>query len=163
MKFSEKELINLYKAVKILENGESLLGIDIDKDVVEALVIKLKQDLSEKTITMINEEIKELIHEAEMSIGDHVDDASEYDFDREFGPSYPTGETMKVLNKAIEDELCVEINYYSRSQGKFTTRKIEPESIERRSGRAYLNAFCHLRNEDRVFRVDRIKRIEVCE
>lgn len=163
MEFTDKELINLYKAVKILENGEGLLGIDIDKDVVGSLAIKLKQDLSKKTISLINGEIEELIHEAEMGMDDYIDDSSEYDFDREFGPSYPTSETMKVLNKAIEDEICVEIDYYSLSQGKFTKRKIEPESIERRSSKAYLNAFCHLRNEDRVFRVDRIKRIEVCE
>ncbi len=162
MEFTDEELINLYRAVKILENGEGLLGIDIDRDVVEELVLKLKKRLPEKTLSNINKEIEELIAEAEMSLEDDIDYTSEYDFDREFGPSYPTMETIKVLNKAIEDGLCVEIKYYSRSQGKFTKRRIEPGNIERRSGRAYLNAFCHLRNEDRVFRVDRIKRIEVC-
>lgn len=162
MKFTDTELVNLYRAVKILENGEGLLGIDIDKDVVEELVLKLKERLPEKMISNINKEIEELIIDAETALEDDINYTSEYDFDREFGPSYPTRETMKVLNKAIEDGLCAEIDYYSMSQGKFTKRKIEPESIERRSGRAYLNAFCHLRNEDRVFRVDRIKRIKVC-
>ncbi len=163
MKFTDKELVNLYRAVKILENGEALLGMDVEKEVVEAIVMRLEGKLPKKAVSKIIKEVENLIQEAEMALEDYPDLSSEYDFDMEFGPSYPTRETMKVLKKAIAEGLCVEIDYYSRNQGKFTKRKIEPESIERRSGRAYVNAFCRLRNEDRVFKVERIKKIEVCE
>jgi len=159
MKFTKEELMNLYRAVKILENGEGLLGIDINKDIVNGLVLKLKEKLPEKAGSDINQEIESLIHQAKMALEDQ-DFHRDYDFDWEYGPSYPTKETMEVLNRAIVEERCVEIDYYSLNQGKFTKRKIKPHDIERKGGRAYLNAFCHLRNDDRVFRVDRIKRIE---
>lgn len=163
MEFTKKEFMNLYRAVKILENGEGLLGIDIDRDVVDGLVLKLKEKLPEKAVHGVDQEIDVLIREAGAALEDCNDYVPEYDFDREFGPSYPTKETMKVLNNAIADGRCVEIDYYSLSREKFTKRKVKPENIERKSGRTYFNAFCHLRNDDRVFRVDRIKRIEVCD
>ncbi|MHA1378194.1 MAG: WYL domain-containing protein [Candidatus Helarchaeota archaeon] len=67
-----------------------------------------------------------------------------------------------MLNKVIKIGNCVEIEYYSFNQEKFTQRKIEPEIIERRNSKTYLNAFCHLRNDERVFRIDRIKKIKEC-
>jgi predicted DNA-binding transcriptional regulator YafY len=162
MDFTDRERISLYRALKILENGEGLLGIDIDTDVVEGLILKVQGTLSEKTVSNINEEIETLIHEAEMALDNFSESASDYESYDDFGPSYPTQETIKVLNKAINEGECVEIDYYSMSQGKFTNRKISPENIERKHGRAYLNAFCHLRNSERVFRIDRIKRIKEC-
>lgn len=162
MKFTEEELMNLYRAIKILENGEGLLGIDINKGIVNGLVLKLKEKLPEKAVSIIDQKIEFLIHEAKIALEDQ-DFHGDYNFDWEYGPSYPTKETMEVLNRTIAEERCVEIDYYSLNQEKFTKRKIKPYDIERRSGRAYLNAFCHLRNDDRVFRVDRIKRIEICD
>jgi predicted DNA-binding transcriptional regulator YafY len=37
-----------------------------------------------------------------------------------------------------------------------TRRAIVPESIFMRDGNFYLNAFCHLRCENRIFRLDRV-------
>lgn len=163
MDFTDKELINLYKAINILENGEVLLGVDIEKKVVEDLNLRLEEQLSRKVITKINQEIKTLIREAEIASYDYMNDTIEDDFDREFGPSYPTRETLKILNRAIQDDRCANIDYYSLSSGGFTTRRIKPVEIERKGGKAYLNAFCYLRNEDRVFRISRIKSIEECD
>ena len=163
MQFTDKELENLYRAIKILENGEGLLGIDIDKNVVETLVLKLKTGLAKNAISHINTEIEMLIDEAKAAFKEDSTYMSRSDSERAFNPSYPTRETIKVLNNAIEKGICVEVEYYSNSRGEFTKRKIEPETIERRSGRVYLNAFCHLRNEERVFRIDRIKNIRECD
>jgi len=160
MDFTDKELTNLYKAVRILENGEALLGIDIEKKVIDDLILRLEERLPKKEITKINKEIETLIREAEIASNDYMDDTIEDDFDREFGPSYPTTETLKILNNAIQDDRCVNIDYYSVSSGGFTKRRIKPIEIERKDGKAYLNAFCHLRNGDRVFRISRIKSIE---
>ncbi|MHA1378195.1 MAG: hypothetical protein ACTSRG_07415 [Candidatus Helarchaeota archaeon] len=87
MKFTDKELENLYRAVKILENGESLLGMDIDKEIVGDLALKLKKCLSKNTISHINNEIEMLIYEVKMAIEEDSAYMSEQDFDREFGPS----------------------------------------------------------------------------
>ncbi len=108
MKFTDKELENLYRALKILENGEGLLGIDIDESVVKVLIQKLEKYLSKKIKSKVNKEVEELIHEAEMALKEYTGGPSEYDSDREFGPSYPTGETMNVLNRAINDGLSVD-------------------------------------------------------
>ena len=160
MKYSNKELVVVYRAVRILEHGEELLGMDLDKKNVSALASKIKHELPGKIVAKVDKEIKGVIEESKRAFEDYAEDNGPYDFDETFGPSYPTTETVKVLNRAIEKQSAVKINYFSLSQGKFTERVVEPESIERKGGKLYLNAFCRLRGEGRVFRVDRIKHIK---
>ncbi len=51
------------------------------------------------------------------------------------------------------------IEYIANNAGR-TRRAIVPESIFMRDGNFYLNAFCHLRCENRIFRLDRICSME---
>lgn len=165
MDFNEKELSILFKAIKIMESGEELLGIDINKEVIHSLVDKFLKKIDNKSAKKIDKEIIFLIKEARKfsqstNYGDYNEKYSD-NFDREFGPSYPYSNTLKLLNQAIKDNKTVEINYYSTSQRGFTRRKVKPKNIERRSGTPYLNAFCYLRNDDRIFKIGRIKNIKI--
>jgi predicted DNA-binding transcriptional regulator YafY len=45
------------------------------------------------------------------------------------------------------------MDYYSHGRGQFTKRRITPISLE---AETYLHAYCHLRREERVFRLTRI-------
>lgn len=45
------------------------------------------------------------------------------------------------------------LDYYSRNRGELTHRRITPISIE---AETYIHAYCHLRRDERVFRVSRI-------
>lgn len=164
MKFNKKELLAAFKAVKILQSGEELLGIDIDKAVVNTLAEKFQKEIDIKSAKKIGKEVASLIKEAreviEVNEDNQLSECTEREeFDMDFGPNYAYSDTLKILNQAIENNHVVEINYYSANQGKFTKRKVKPEDIERKRGIPYLNAFCYLRNDDRVFKLSRIKDI----
>ena len=165
MKFNKKELLALFKAVKIIRSGEELLGIDVDKAVVDTLAEKFLKEIDAKSAQKIDKEIASLIKGArEANQSSDYTESDDFDgdsFDRDFGPSYPYSDTLKILNQAIENDQLVEINYYSANQGSFTKRKVKPENIERKGGTPYLNAFCYLRKDDRVFKLSRIKDIKV--
>jgi hypothetical protein len=76
--------------------------------------------------------------------------------------SYPVDGKIEVIRKAIENEASLEIVYLKPSDEK-TTRVVRPEAVGEMEyhGKKYLGmrAFCLKRNEDRVFRVDRILEI----
>jgi hypothetical protein len=71
----------------------------------------------------------------------------------------PTGPLLDVLRAAIEAEETVEIDYYTAGRAHRTTRQIDPLRLEWRGDVVYLIAYCYLREDQRVFRVDRIQRV----
>ncbi|MDP2730859.1 MAG: WYL domain-containing protein [Dehalococcoidales bacterium] len=77
--------------------------------------------------------------------------------------AHPVDGKIKVIRKAIENGASLEIVYLKPSDEK-TTRVVRPEAVGEMKyhGKKYLGmrAFCLTRNEDRVFRVDRILGIE---
>lgn len=52
---------------------------------------------------------------------------------------------------------------YGRPNGEESARVVDPYGIGALFGRWYLLGWCHLRNERRTFRIDRIRRIDVLE
>lgn len=165
MKLNKKELLLLLKSVKIMEKGEVLLGIDVDRKIISSLIDKTSEDVGACEQEKIDKFIESLIKEAEeyRDMRDSRDEGYDDEFDREFGPSYPYSDTLKTLNMAIEEGKNVEINYYSANQGKFTKRKVRPDNIERSGGVPYLNAYCFLRDDGRVFKLGRIKEIKIVD
>lgn len=55
------------------------------------------------------------------------------------------------------------ITYYTPKKDEYMERRVTPYVLFFESGGWYLEAHCHLRNEKRCFRLDRIKDIEVSE
>jgi len=49
---------------------------------------------------------------------------------------------------------------YGRPNGDETAREVDPYGIGTIFGRWYLHGWCHLRNERRTFRIDRIRRVD---
>ena len=81
--------------------------------------------------------------------------------DREFHPPFPVAPLLPVLEEAIARRATVEIEYHSLDRPA-TVRRVDPLRLEQRGrrGTVYLIAFCHLRGEERTFRVDRIAVVE---
>lgn len=50
---------------------------------------------------------------------------------------------------------------YGRPDGEETAREVEPYGVGALYGRWYLLGWCHLRNDRRTFRIDRIRRMDV--
>ncbi len=70
----------------------------------------------------------------------------------------PPGETsmltlIQIIQSAIQEHRDLFMKYYTGSRGEFSERTITPIEI---AAEKYLIAFCHMRNEERVFRLSRI-------
>jgi proteasome accessory factor C len=137
--------------------------LDIDEKTINSILEKLSKELDEKSRDRISEEVEGLVSEAMSFSMPQTSSGESFDFDREFGPNYPYSNTLKLLEEALEKGKDVHMEYYSASRGEFTERKVKPESIERRGGVPYLNAYCYLRNDGRVFKLGRIKTVKMVD
>ncbi len=72
-------------------------------------------------------------------------------------------EVLGKLEQASAECYSVDIKYRSKKEEQFTSRLIDPYGILYWNNRWYVIGFCHLREEVRSFRVDRIKQIESTE
>ena len=70
---------------------------------------------------------------------------------------------FQETNKAIMEKRQIKITYYSISNDEITKRKLDPIHLMFRGGFWYLIAFCHLRNEIKMFRIDRIKALQMTD
>lgn len=67
---------------------------------------------------------------------------------------------LSTINNAIDNCKLSYIEYDSREKG-ISTRTIEPMAIVYKDRKRHLVAFCHLRNEYRSFRLDRLNLIRL--
>lgn len=67
--------------------------------------------------------------------------------------------TFGKLNQAILEKRQIEITYYTITRNKLTKRTLDPFHLMFKGGFWYLIAFCHWRNEIKIFRIDRIQEI----
>lgn len=72
-------------------------------------------------------------------------------------------ELVGPLRQAAADHAVVEIIYTSLSRGETTERLVEPWTVFTSLGNWYLTGYCRLARAERVFRVDRIRRLEVTD
>ena len=75
----------------------------------------------------------------------------------------PTGirDTYETLAEALEAAAAVEIEYFTASSGRHSTRVVRPYSLQNERGVWYLSAFCTSAGEVRTFKVDRIRSARV--
>jgi len=70
------------------------------------------------------------------------------------------GRFKEILNRVTDAALnrkTIEIVYYTMSRKKETRRKVDPYRVWFFNGTFYLIGLCHMRNEVRIFALDRIK------
>jgi len=70
------------------------------------------------------------------------------------------GRFKEILNRVTDAALnrkTIEIVYYTMSRKKETRRKVDPYLVWFFNGTFYLIGLCHIRNEVRIFALDRIK------
>jgi len=76
---------------------------------------------------------------------------------RNTGESLPN--LMQIILSSINDKLIIEIDYINADENK-SKRSLEAVGVSYTHPRWYLSAWCHLREEYRMFRLDRIGNIE---
>lgn len=81
---------------------------------------------------------------------------------------YPAGEhrgdpkkIRPVIEQAMAQGKDLDIVYWSAGRGQQTTRHVTPYWIEERGKVPYLIAYCHARQAQRVFRLDRIEAVHI--
>lgn len=67
--------------------------------------------------------------------------------------------TIDRLTRAIADKTTIQLRYDSASRGRITRREVDPYRLWYASGGLYLIGYCHVRNEPRMFAVERIKSV----
>jgi proteasome accessory factor C len=72
-------------------------------------------------------------------------------------------ENLAVLKTAAAEQLVTRITYRSLGKETETVREIEPWALVSTLGNWYVQGFCRLVDAERVFRVDRIRAIEVLD
>lgn len=68
-------------------------------------------------------------------------------------------EIVERLTHAITDKKRIQMRYDSASRGRVTRREVDPYRLWYASGGLYLVGYCHLREEPRMFAVERIKSV----
>jgi len=69
--------------------------------------------------------------------------------------------TLEKLRRAAREHRRADMLYQSTSKAEATQRQIDPYALVHRSGWWYLVGYCHLRQDIRTFRVDRIQSLEL--
>ena len=64
---------------------------------------------------------------------------------------------LQELRTAAENFMQIEIEYWTAGRNEITNRRIDPLAVFFAEGAWYVDAFCHRANDDRLFRVDRIR------
>lgn len=70
---------------------------------------------------------------------------------------------MKELEQAVVDGYSVKILYYKSGEKQLNYRLVDPYRIIYWNNKWYVIGFCHLRNDIRSFRVDRIESLMLTE
>ena len=73
-----------------------------------------------------------------------------------------SGQQLGPLLDAIEQQRSVSIRYAAYQQAP-VERHVDPYGLLFRSGRWYMSGYCHLRDELRTFRLDRLQHIELLQ
>ena len=71
--------------------------------------------------------------------------------------------TLEKLRRAIRELRCVKLCYQSNQLPHATERRLDPYTLLHRWGWWYVVGFCHLHQEIRTFRVDRISEITLSD
>lgn len=67
------------------------------------------------------------------------------------------------LVRAVEQQRQVRLDYYVPTRDESTERVVDPLRVVSADGNTYLEAYCHLAEDQRLFRLDRISTAEVLD
>jgi proteasome accessory factor C len=66
-------------------------------------------------------------------------------------------DVMASIRAAVDENRQLELDYYSFGRDEISKRVVDPYSVFSAGGQWYLSAYCHAVDDDRLFRVDRVR------
>ena len=70
---------------------------------------------------------------------------------------------LRLARQALQQKRCMRIEYFSANRGELSTRTIDPWGLVAALGHWYLIVFDRFRNDERMFRLDRVKEAELLD
>ncbi|HCM90799.1 MAG TPA: YafY family transcriptional regulator [Vagococcus sp.] len=128
----------------------SLLFSDMEKKIIYDLSKSLASSYQHPKIEELSQKMAYLVQKNPSS--------SPYFFDLSLWKSNQL--VLTDIEKAIENKCVISFNYTSYS-GETTFRKVEPINLICKSHVWYLFGFCQLRQEERLFRISRIRNTQM--
>jgi proteasome accessory factor C len=76
-----------------------------------------------------------------------------------------TGEALwlNLMREAVTGNRSVDLEYYTYSRDALTRRRVDPHLVFASLGHWYVSGYCHLAEDRRLFRLDRIKTAELSD
>jgi hypothetical protein len=140
----------LYQAAAIVEHLDQCVGMPIGAP-PKRLLVWLESRIEPARLARIKRELG-----ATFSMLDALLELPEGTFD-----AAPTVEVAaQIVEHAAASGSDLRIRYWSAGRREITVRRVTPIRLSRRGSVATLDAYCHLRNAERSFRLDRLQSVE---
>jgi len=140
LRFTCEEVASLLIAAKFFQKQE---GFPYQKDIQMSLA---------KIEGILEKENKQYMQKIDKKISVYLGKLKDYQ-------SY--NNIFQQINKAIIGKIQIIITYYTITRNKQNVRIVDPLHLMFKGGFWYLIAFCHWRDEIKIFRIDRIKNIQL--
>ena len=114
-----------------------------------AMESQVSDDATETALEKLRQQIKTENDDRSVSGSIIVDGGT-------WGDTKNFSDKMRVCERAVEESLCLDIDYISRS-GEHSRRIIDPHVLIFKQNVWYVYAFCHTKQSFRTFKIGRIK------
>ena len=133
----------------------------LDSTEASALIVALRA-LREGGDEAVRPVVDRTLNKLEAAAGDGAALAGQVDVRLE-PEEVEVGRLRDRLSQAVRDRRQVRIDYYVPTRDESTERVVDPLRVVTAEGRSYLEAWCHLAEDQRLFRLDRISSAEVLD
>lgn len=140
-------------ALLLLENLREHGGTRAPQLATESLLKRCLSTMGPKEVMDLEIEAYETL----LWIGSAIDPEWSHEEDLDPADIEPTRGHSELVRWAIASSQDLQLAYFSRNRGELTERRITPISLE---AETYVHAYCHLRRDERIFRISRIAELE---
>ena len=145
-----------------LSNAEYLSRpLRLDSSEASALIVALRA-LREGSADDVRPIVDRTLDKLEAAAGDGAAVAAQVDIRMPQEAGRLTG-LRDQLTRAVDERRQVRLDYYVPTRDESTERVVDPLQVVTAGGNTYLEAYCHLAEDQRLFRLDRISTAEVLD
>jgi proteasome accessory factor C len=133
----------------------------LDSSEASALIVALRA-LREGGDDDVRPIVDRTLNKLEAAAGDGARVAAQVDI-RMPERAAALNELRERLTHAVEERRQVRLDYYVPTRDQTTERVVDPLRVLTADGNTYLDAWCHMAEDQRLFRLDRVSRAEVLD
>jgi proteasome accessory factor C len=145
-----------------LSNADYLARpLRLDSSEASALIVALRalRDGSDEAVRPV---VDRALGKLEVAAGDGAALAAQVDVHLD-DQEVSLNQLRDRLERAVEHGRQVRLDYYVPARDESTERVVDPLRVVSAEGNTYLDAWCHLAEDQRLFRLDRVSRADVLD